>query len=341
MDGGAMLKYRRTLLGSFLVLLLILSLVAVTGDGLHQEDLSFASEGQVLQGFLINANEESSTLIIFVHGDGDLNYDAFGFYRHFWRVMAKHGIAVFSWDKPGVGGSEGNWLDQDMTQRATEVETALEAVLARYPNRFQRVGVMGFSQAGWVLPKLDQEKFDFLVFASTALNWIEQGQYSSRLRLEAEGLPQAAIDEELSKELSSMDQLFGSDVSYLQYINRSREKAAMSEDRFHFVQLNWQEDAREELNSIQLPVLVVHGEEDLNVDGPRNSAEYRQIFDDMKRAHQKIVLIPEATHQLSSSEIFNTPNPGLWELVLLEIFGESAYPCGVLDLIPKWINALP
>jgi len=341
MNRRAPIKSRKLLFGFFLLLLICLVFFAFSRDGLLREALSFESEGNILQGYIHYIDAESDTLIIFIHGDGDLNYDAYGFYRHYWRAMAKYGVAVFSWDKPGVADSAGNWLDQDMVQRAAEVETALESVQARYPNRFKRIGVMGFSQAGWVLPKLDQGKFDFFIFASTALSWLEQSQYMSRLRLEAEGLSEAAIRKELSKELDSMDQLFGADISYAQYLKHSQEQAPMNEDRFHFVQRSWKEDARDALEKLQKPVLVLHGEEDLNVDGPYNSAEYRRIFNDATHTSQRVVLIPQATHQLSSSEIFNTAYPGLWELVLLEAYGDSAFPSSVLDLIPEWVQTLP
>jgi len=35
---------------------------------------------------------------------------------------------VFSWDKPGVGASTGNWLHQSMSDRADETLSAINAL---------------------------------------------------------------------------------------------------------------------------------------------------------------------------------------------------------------------
>ncbi|HEB0063601.1 TPA: alpha/beta hydrolase, partial [Serratia marcescens] len=59
-------------------------------------------------------------VVVFVHGDGPANASRDEGYYGIWEAMAQQGYAVLSFDKPGVGGSGGNWLHQTMADRARE-----------------------------------------------------------------------------------------------------------------------------------------------------------------------------------------------------------------------------
>ncbi|WP_433274081.1 alpha/beta hydrolase family protein [Actinosynnema sp. CS-041913] len=60
------------------------------------------------------------------------------------------GAAVLWHDKPGCGPSPGNWRDQSLADRAAEALAAVE-VLRGWPGVDPaRVGVIGWSQGGWV-----------------------------------------------------------------------------------------------------------------------------------------------------------------------------------------------
>ena len=91
-------------------------------------------------------------VIVFVHGDGELTYDANGYYKPIWNRLRALGYGIFSWDKPGVGGSTGNWLEQSMVDRQAEVHDAIDYLQQTYGYQEKSIGLMGFSQAGWVVP---------------------------------------------------------------------------------------------------------------------------------------------------------------------------------------------
>ena len=74
--------------------------------------------------------EEKTPLVIFVHGDGKLGHDAFGYCEHIWNELAKKGIASMSWDKKGIGQSTGKWLNQSIEDRANEVIAAIDFMKA-------------------------------------------------------------------------------------------------------------------------------------------------------------------------------------------------------------------
>ncbi len=77
------------------------------------------------------------------------------FFAPHFAFFAQKNMCVLSWDKPGVEGAEGNWLNYSMADRAALVQSAVQA-LKESPNlNVGKVGLMGFSQAGWVLPKIN------------------------------------------------------------------------------------------------------------------------------------------------------------------------------------------
>ncbi|HEJ7009236.1 TPA: alpha/beta hydrolase, partial [Serratia marcescens] len=73
-------------------------------------------------------------VVVFVHGDGPANASRDEGYYGIWEAMAQQGYAVLSFDKPGVGGSGGNWLHQTMADRARETADIID--WARRDGRF-------------------------------------------------------------------------------------------------------------------------------------------------------------------------------------------------------------
>ena len=96
---------------------------------------------------------------------------------------------MFTWDKPGVGRSAGNWLDQSMQDRAAEAMAAYLRVRSEPGVDAAKVGFLGYSQAGWVLPiVVSRAQPAFTVIIGGAVNWRDQGAYYTRKRLQAQGV---------------------------------------------------------------------------------------------------------------------------------------------------------
>ena len=118
----------------------------------HREvAVTFASEGDRLSGVLyLPANSGSYPAVVFVHGSGRARRLPFG---ALWvEGFVSRGFAVLAYDKRGVGESAGQCCPQDMPQLAGD---ALQAVAAArgYPQiDADRVGLVGVSQAGWIIP---------------------------------------------------------------------------------------------------------------------------------------------------------------------------------------------
>ncbi|MGG2018055.1 alpha/beta hydrolase family protein [Bacillus sp. S10(2024)] len=94
---------------------------------MKQEEVTIQTKKTTLHGSLALPKEkEKPGLIIFVHGDGPVSATYDDGYLPLWEELAKRGYASLAWDKPGIGKSSGDWLDQSMEDRANEVIEVIE-----------------------------------------------------------------------------------------------------------------------------------------------------------------------------------------------------------------------
>jgi pimeloyl-ACP methyl ester carboxylesterase len=114
-----------------------------------EELLSFPTAVGDLRALIHTAPGAQAPLpgIVLVDGSGDGAADDWGEWPG--RFVAA-GAVVLTHDKPGCGGSPGDWTTQTFHDRAREELAALD-LLSRQPSVAGRpVGLLGFSQGGWV-----------------------------------------------------------------------------------------------------------------------------------------------------------------------------------------------
>ena len=115
----------------------------------RQLTLSFSHDGNRLEGNLwLPDGDGPHAIAVLVHGDGPQNRTAGGGYNPLINHLLKSGIGVFSWDKPGVGQSTGDWLAQSMADRAEEALAAYEAVRQQPETEDSAIGLIGFFPGG-------------------------------------------------------------------------------------------------------------------------------------------------------------------------------------------------
>ena len=82
-------------------------------------------------------------------GSGPSDRDNDWFFPPIRRHLLEAGIAVCSFDKRGVGGSEGNWLEAGIEEQADDLLAALGVFATECPGL--PIGLFGHSQGGWVV----------------------------------------------------------------------------------------------------------------------------------------------------------------------------------------------
>ncbi|MGR6544103.1 alpha/beta hydrolase family protein [Paenibacillus tundrae] len=238
-------------------------------------------------------------LVMFIHGDGPINVTHDDGYKPLWERLATLGYASLSLDKRGIGGSEGNWLDQSIDDRVEEAQQALAWARQQPMIDSKQMGVWGASQAGWVIPKLaEKESLAFSILVSPAINWLTQGEYNTRSQLKKEGKSPNEIEQQVDEDNRVKD-LLKSGGSYEDYVNMTNPKDAMSRDRWIFVSKNYTADATEDIAHFNFPILLMLGDHDINVDVRETEQVYREQVSPPELLHVK--LLPDTEHSMMST----------------------------------------
>jgi alpha-beta hydrolase superfamily lysophospholipase len=317
------------------------ALMLCSGTGVAEEVYFQDGNNRLEALYLLPSHgQEHKGVFLFVHGDGPLDYEAAGYYPLIWNLLRKQGFAIFSWSKPGVGGSTGQWLDQSMLDRQVEVRAAIEFVQSQYHYEGEQIGLLGFSQAGWVVPAVanGNPEVGFVIGIGFAMDWQTQSGYLTKTRLALEGKTSVEIDQGYEKSIESIDRL-KQNLGYEQYLRDNKGVPdLMSEERYEFVVMNFQVNAFDDYNNLDQPLLILLGDKDLNVDINETKESLTKLF--RHRSNAQITIIADATHSLLKAKTFNQQSPGLRFWLKLMWAGESALAPALLPVLNDWIHQL-
>ena len=319
------------MLGLMMLVFSRLSDFDLSGDG-QQHVITFKHHQDILEGTLIlPPGKASPPLVLFVHGDGPQDRWSDEGYLPLVKFLVSQGIAVYSWDKPGVGASTGSWLAQTMSDRAEEAAFALQRLREQPRLKESRAGYLGFSQAGWVVPQASQRvATDFIVLIGAAINWRNQGIYYMGQRLKSEGRSADSIQRAQKRDAEAFDRAFTKEAAALPCISRCT--------RQDFERRNSLADATTDISGIQVPALILMGKDDRNADPDETIAVWSSVLPaDTPRCIRQV---PGATHGLLRSAWFDYQLPSqwpLWKQGLFLLSGQYAYAPGALPHVSSWI----
>ncbi|MEU2658292.1 alpha/beta hydrolase [Streptomyces sp. NPDC007325] len=294
-----------------------LALVLVVAAGLtgvvlwqHSYDMdvrrvSIRHGGHTLNGVLATPRDGRGPhgLVVYVHGDGPVDATHDDGYQPLWEANARAGYASLSWDKPGVAGAPGDWLDQTMDDRADETAAAIAWARARTDIDGDRIGLWGASQAGWVLPKVAaRTPVHFVIAVSPAINWLRQGRYNLLAELRAEGASPFRTEAEIARS-DTTRRLLARHATFEEYVRAmGGDPAGMTADRWQFVSRNHTADATRDLRALRgVPVLLTLGGHDVNVDTADTERTYSEVLDE--GGALTVERYPDATHSMVRQSI--------------------------------------
>ena len=170
---------------SYLTLWLLFINLPVTvfsqsGDFVIQ-DVKFESQGITLAGSIVKPKNPFAAVVI-VHGSDPVKRE-----MEFAKRLAKEGIAVLTYDKRGVGESAGvyvgpsvgtNNIDTtNLTLLSKDANAAVNTFCTYLKDKKIPIGVVGFSQAGWIIPiaASNNPQIKFMVlFSCPTITTLEQ-----------------------------------------------------------------------------------------------------------------------------------------------------------------------
>ncbi|MFE3636494.1 alpha/beta hydrolase family protein [Streptomyces sp. NPDC059168] len=284
---------------------------------LREEKVSLRHDGRLLEGVLARParGEGPFGLAVFVHGDGPIDATHETFYRPLWESFARAGYASLSFSKPGIGGSQGNWLDQSMKDRADETLAAVAWARDRPDIDGRRIGLWGASQAGWVLPEVAarDRRLQFVIAVSPAVNWLRQGRYNLLAELDRDGATTRERDAALRRRQTTL-RLLERGASFGEYRAAVGDVDGMTAARWRFIARNHRSDATAGLRAMRgTPLLLVLAGHDVNVDVEETEAVYRAL---LPPASLSVAHYPDATHSLVDHDVEGSD----WRLTMTAVF---------------------
>jgi len=144
-------------------------------------DVKFESQGITLAGSILVPKKTFAAVVI-VHGSDPVKREL-----EFAKRLAKEGIAVLTYDKRGVGESEGvyvgpsvgtNNIDTaNLNLLSHDASAAVKIFRTYLKDKEIPIGLVGFSQAGWIIPIAANKNpgIEFMVlFSCPTITTLEQ-----------------------------------------------------------------------------------------------------------------------------------------------------------------------
>jgi len=118
----------------------------------NQTEISFHHQNNILAGTLsFSETSGPHSALVMLHGSGPADRNNDSYFPAIRDYFVSQGIAVLCYDKPGIGGSTGDWQQQSFEDRAGEALVAIEYLHQYRKIDAQKTGLWGHSQGGWIV----------------------------------------------------------------------------------------------------------------------------------------------------------------------------------------------
>jgi pimeloyl-ACP methyl ester carboxylesterase len=237
------------------------------------EDVSVTSNATRLAGTMWIPS--SVRLAVVMHpGSGPSDRHNDELYPPIREMLLQRGVAVASFDKRGVGGSGGDWLEAGIKEQAHDAAAAVSALRSRVPD--VPLGLFGHSQGGWVvLEAAELCGADWVITNSgPSVTPIQQETFSTACTLRSAGDNEAEVEAGTRLALETWHQAV-SGVSYAEFERWSTGRRAEIDRlldigvfipsdavEWSFLAAIGDYDPRERLAQLTVPLLAVFGADD-------------------------------------------------------------------------------
>lgn len=294
----------------------------------RRENVRFSNGRVDLAGSLIRpAAGGKRPAIILVHGSGPEDRE---YLLPFARFLVRRGIAILGYDKRGVGQSTGDWNVATFDDLAGDVVAAFEYLRTRSDIDASQIGVLGVSQAGWVMPlaALKARDLAFLISISGAgVTPAETTIDQTRNELTARGMKPQTVSE-IVETMNLQYRFARTGEGWNEYV-AARESLASRigppPDNFPATSDHplWQSirrtyffDPAPILRQLQLPVLAVFGELDNNIVAEKNKTAWARALEAGRHRDHTLVVLAKANHGMLEAKLgSNAEMPSLQRFV--------------------------
>lgn len=173
------------------------------------------TNGIKLAGTMFVPKNPNGKAIVLVHGSGQQDRNGYAsIIRLLADNFAREGITVLTYDKQGVGQSEGNSNYESFADLADDAVSGIDFLKTRKDLNLLKIGLGGSSQAGWIIAKAieqNHEKIDFALTigaAGSGITVIEQNLYNTAISMKCAGIySKTQIDNSITQQRYFFDYL--------------------------------------------------------------------------------------------------------------------------------------
>jgi uncharacterized protein len=294
----------------------------------RHENVSFSDGDIRLAGTLLRPNTGAKhPAIILVHGSGAENRE----YMLPWaRFLIRRGMAVLGYDKRGVGESTGDWNTASFDDLAGDVVAAVEYLKTRSDIDRGQIGLLGISQAGWIMPLAAVRSKDvaFLISISGAgVPAAETTIDQARNEMTMTGMAQENVNAIIA--LLKLQYEFARTGQGWSEYAAAREKLAARMGKppdtlpgtpdhpyWHFIRRLYFYDPVPTLRQLHVPTLAIWGELDNNIMAEKNKAAWEAALKSAGNRDYTLRVLPKANHaQFEANVGSNAEAPTLQRIV--------------------------
>lgn len=317
-----------------------------------EENLNFISYGNKISGKLITPQKQYGNkmpVIVFVHGSGPENYSSSDNYRYMWEQFTKIGFACYSWDRPGVGNSEGKWFELGIKERAAETISAVNMLKMVDKIDSIKIGFWGISQAGWVIPEIAASiKPAFVIeISSPVTTIIKEEIYRVKARMGAGKFSRNDINNAISY-TKNLKRLVDKNRPYEEFVElQNKIKNAKwadyvgrgDETIYQYLTALLKEDKEPDLDKLKCPVLAIWGANDLVVPPKESAIFFKRRMSDINNPNVIVKIIPDADHTIT----FNLTGKGSETIKRREFYKNNPaeiFAPGYIISMTTWLKDL-
>jgi uncharacterized protein len=309
-----------------------------------RQDVTFSNGGVHLAGTLISpATKGKHPAVILVHASGAEDRE---YLLPFARLLIRHGIAVLGYDKRGVGRSTGDWNAASFDDLAGDVVAAFDYLKTSADIDSSQIGLLGWSQAGWVMPLAAVRAKDlaFLISISgagvpAAETTLDQAQNEMTARgLRPEGVQQIVGLMKLQYEFARSGRGWDDYTAAREKIVARRGRApdtfpgTPDDPYWQFIRRLYFYDPAPTLRRLQVSTLALFGELDNNILAERNRSAWEAALKTGGNRDYTLRILPKANHlMLEAKSGSNAEIPSLQRFV-------PAYSATVQEWLAKRVR---
>ena len=148
------------------------------------------TKGVKLSGTVFIPTKPNGKGIVLVHGSGPQDRNGYAsIIRLLADIFVREGVIVLTYDKQGVGQSEGNSEYESFTDLADDAVSGIDFLKRRKDLILSKIGLGGSSQAGWIIAKAiehNDKKVDFALTigaAGSGITVVEQNLYNTEIAM--------------------------------------------------------------------------------------------------------------------------------------------------------------